>query len=183
MGAQRLMLVTIFSSGISLLGTHKYKILSEGCPQLGTGQTVAQLEMSLPWAVAQLRMSFWIPETSVCSVILKWGLPSSKYKQTGSSQIRDEPFGRQFSYWGWAMAVAWLGMSLSEGICSIRDEHEESPGGECLCDYSRVGESFLGRSVRRRKLVGWLSWGPMSRFRELLEGYREIVKNAFLLND
>ena len=93
-GAWRLMLVLSFSSRFSS-SEHK-----------SIGSWVNGALSYGGWAfrgiVAQLRMTHRNPELVICTMILKWGLPFSEHRQTGSSPIGDKPFERQLLDWGWA---------------------------------------------------------------------------------
>ena len=96
--------------GTSHLGTHKQRILSEGNPSYGAGYAVAQLGMSLPGAVAQLRMSFRNPEIDVCAMILEWGFPSAELTNKGGGPIRGEPSDSSYP------------IGDEPGSCPIRDK-------------------------------------------------------------
>ena len=77
----------------SRVGTY-HLIIVRRVPSYGDRHVVAQLGMSLPGSVAQLRMSLWNLEIGVCTMILEWVLSSSEHRQNGSNPIGDELFGR-----------------------------------------------------------------------------------------
>jgi len=85
--------VIVFERGFSFSECISIRFRVRGTLSFRARQKIAQLGISLPRAVAQLRMSLWNPNTSVCTVDSRVGLSSLKYKQTGSSPIGDEPFG------------------------------------------------------------------------------------------
>ena len=64
------------------------------------GYAVAQLGMSVPGAVVQLRVSLWNLKIGICNMIFEWGFPS-KHEQ---------------------LAIAQSGMNFSNGSCPIGDE-------------------------------------------------------------
>ena len=79
---------------VSLLGTHKHKISSEGSLRCEAGQAVAQLGMSLLGGSCPSKDEPLELRDKCLYYDSQLGLPSSEHGQTGRRAISDEPFGR-----------------------------------------------------------------------------------------